>query len=184
MKIKSLLLSLSLLALASCGSSRVAVDPNADVAVEVPCSGLEFMSNSEFFRSNAMGVSDNMQIASEKAMTAARLSLSAAVESTVKTVIDSYLSSYEENTTEESSSRFQALSRQVVEQKLNGVRVICNKTMKSVEGQFKCYVAIELSGADLVNELKAKVGDDSKLRTNFEYQKFQEIFEKEMSAQK
>lgn len=183
MKTKILILSLAVMAFVSCGSSKavVAPTPTDDVEVVVPCSGIEYMTSAEYFRANAMGVSNSLEIAGQKAMSAARSKLAAAIETTVKTVTDNYISSYEENDKEEARGRFQSLSREVVNQKLNGVRVICQKTMKSPDGQYKSYVAIELSGSDIVNAMKSRISDDSKLRTDFEYKKFEETFNKEMA---
>lgn len=157
------------------------VQQSQDVEVFVPCQGQEYSTSAEYFRANAMGLSNSMEIASQKAMTAARSKLAAAIETTVKTVTDQYISSYEENQKEEARGRMQSLTREVVNQKLNGIRVICSKTMQSQDGQYKCYVAIELAGNEITNAMNNKISNDSKLRTDYEYQKFQEIFEQEMN---
>ena len=144
---KVYLLGLATMLMCACGGQKQMVQKTLpeDVEVIVPCSGPEYMTSAEYFRANAMGMSNSMEIASQKAMTAARAKLAAAIQTTVKTVTDNYASSYEVNQQEEARGRFQSLTREVVNQKLNGVRVICQKTMKSPEGQYKCYVAIELA---------------------------------------
>ncbi len=170
-------------AMTSCGSSKEAVTGlEGDVEVIVPCSGPEFLTSAEYFRASAMGFSNSMEIASQKAMSSARAKLASAIEVAVKSVTDNYLSSYEENQKEEARGRFQSLSREVVSQKLTGVRVICQKTMRAPDGQYKCYVAIELAGNEISSAMQDRISDDSKLRTDFEYKKFEEIFNKEMEA--
>lgn len=82
-------------------------------------------------RASAMGISNSQEIASQKAMTAARAKLAAAIQTTVKTVTDNHASSYEAGQQEEAKGRFQSLTREVVNQTLNGVKVICQKMMKS-----------------------------------------------------
>lgn len=181
---KKTFIYLSLVAVAltitSCGGSKDVVVPPQEQAYVVPCSGLEFTTSAEYFRANAMGTSQSLEIANQKAMTAARTKLAAAIETTVKTVTDNYLSSYEENANEEARARFQSLTREVVNQKLSGIRVICQQTTKDATGKFNSYVAVELAGADLIKGIQSAVSDDSKLRTDYEYQKFQQVFEEEM----
>ncbi len=184
MKAKSILFIAALFCMASCGSSKVATvetTTTEDVEVIVPCTGLEYLTSADYFRSNAMGLSNSQEVASQKAMSAARAKLAASIEVTVKTVTDNYISSYEENATEETRSRYQSLSREVINQKLNGVRVICTKTMKDSEGQYKCYVALELAGNEIATAINESVKADSNLRTDFEYQRFLEIYNEEMS---
>lgn len=181
MKKTFIYLSLVVVALAtvSCGGSKEVTTSQEQVIV-VPCSGLEFTTSAEYFRANAVGVSNSLEIASQKAMTTARAKLSASIETTVKTVTDNYLSSYEENASEEARGRFQSLTREVVNQKLTGVRVICQQTTKTTDGKFNSYVAIELAGDELVKGIQSSVENDSKLRTDYEYQKFEKIFDEEM----
>ncbi len=181
MKAKLLLMCAAAMVAVSCGSSKNAM-ATQDVDVDVPCTGAAYSTSSEYFRANAMGMSKNIQMASQKAMTAARSELASAVETTVKTVTDSYYSSYESGQTEELRGRFQTLTREVVSQKLNGVRVICEKTKQSPDGTYKSFVAIELAGVELGKNIADKISDDEKLRTDFEYQKFLEVFDAEMAA--
>lgn len=170
----------------SCGSKKKmteqpSVPAGGDVEVIVPCSGTEFMTNGEYFRANAMGISNSMEIASQKALTAARSKLAAIIETTIKTVTDNYLSSYEMGQQEEAKGRFQSITREVVNQTLNGVRVICQKTMKSPEGQYKTYVAVELSEEGIAKAISNRVSKDDKLRIDFEYEKFKKEFDAEMN---
>ena len=52
--------------------------------------------------------------------------------------------------------------------------------MKSPEGQYKAYVAIELGGIDVVKAMNNKISNDEKLRVDFEYEKFKKVFDEEM----
>ena len=161
----------------ACGGQKQLVQKNQeDIEVIVPCSGPEYMPDAEHF----MGLSNSQEIASQKAMTAARAKLAAAIQTTVKTVTDNYASSYEVGQQEEAKGRFQTLTREVVNQTLNGVKVICQKMMKSPDGQYKAYVAIELGGIDVVKAMNNKISNDDKLRVDFEYEKFKKVFDEEM----
>lgn len=181
-KIYCLFAVLSVAIMCSCSSSKSATkSPAADVEVIVPCSGVEFMTSPEYFRASAMAISNSQEIAGQKAMSAARAKLAASIQTTVKTVTDNYTSSYEINQQEEARGRFQALTREVVDQKLTGIKTICQKVMQSPDGKFKCYVAIELAGESIAQEMNSRVSGDEKLRTDFEYEKFKQAFDQEMA---
>lgn len=184
MKIKTLLFGFIAAALVSCGGSK-AVAPTVAVAdeveISVPCSGIEFTTSTEYFRANASGLSTNMEQSTSKAMLTAQSRLAASINTLIKSVTDSYTSSYEENDNEEFRSRFQNITRGVVNEQLKGTRTICTKTMKTSDGKYRTYLAIELAGADIAKGIAEKVNADSKLRTDFEYSKYEDIFNKEMA---
>lgn len=165
----------------ACGGQKQLVQKNQeDVEVIEPCFGPEYMTDAEHFRASAMGGSSNQELARQKALTAARATLAAAIGTTVKTVTDKYLSSYDVGPQEEAKGRYQSLTREVVNQTLNGVKVICQKMMKSPEGQYKAYIAIELGGSEVVEAMKNRISNDEKLRVDFEYEKFKKVFDEEM----
>ena len=98
----------------------------------------------------------------------------------MKRVTDNYASSYQLGEQEEARSRFQDLARVVVNEKLAGTRVICEKTMKTPEGAYKVYTAVELAGEEIAKSMQNRIQDDEKLRTDFEYEKFKKVFDEEM----
>jgi hypothetical protein len=85
------------------------------------------------------------------------------------------------NNREEVEERYEQLNREVVEQQLTGVRTICEKLMRTEQGTYKTYIALELSAADLVSAYNEKLAKDERLRIDYDYEKFKETFEKEMS---
>ncbi len=181
MKLKNLFSAVAVaIMLTACGTSKKVETPKGETLVVTPCSGTKFMSDSKTFRASAMGTSHSKETAEQKAMTAARAKLAASIETTIKTVTDSYVSSYEVNQQEEVRSKYQSLTREVVNQKVNAVRVICNETTIDKEKMYKVYVAIEMNSEDVVKEINNKISDDEKLRTDYEYEKFKADFAAEM----
>lgn len=154
---------------------------SGDVEVIIPCTGKEYMTDKETFRASGMGYSNDMNIAKSKALQNARAELATSIESTVKRVTDNYASSYQMGEQEEAKGKFQDLSRTVVNKKLNGTVVICEKMMKTPEGAYRAYVAVELGGPEVVEAISNAVKDDDKLRIDYEYEKFKKVFEEEMS---
>ncbi|NCC73565.1 MAG: hypothetical protein EOM06_09215 [Sphingobacteriia bacterium] len=165
----------------SCKSSKKsAAMPAGEEKIEVYCSGPEYFSNGEYFRANDVGESTNQSMAKRKAMSNARLGMAAAIETTVKAVIDNYFNSYTSNKTIEDKERYEGLSREVINQKLNGIRTICEEYTKTAEGNYKCYVAIELAGDEIATGMANRISEDDKLKIDFQYENFKKTFEKEM----
>jgi len=52
--------------------------------------------------------------------------------------------------------------------------------MRTPEGKYKTYMAIELSGDDLVSAYNETLTKDQSLKIDYNYEKFKETFDKEM----
>lgn len=174
-------------AITACKSKKKAAEaaqkapPDGEVEVKVECSGPEFFTDNKVFRANALGESMDQATAKKKAMSNARADLAAAINTRVKAVVDNYVNSREMQNREEVGERYEALAREVVDQQLTGVKTICEKTMRVVStGNFKTYVAIELSAQELLSAYNERLSSDERLRIDYDYEKFKETFEKEM----
>lgn len=156
------------------------VEDQGETLIEVYCAGPEYQSDNEFFRANQVGESVDQATAKKKAQSNSRADLASAIESQMKIVIDNYVNSREMNNTEEAEERFESLSREVVNQKLTGVKTICEKTTKTSDGKYKTYIAIELAGDELMSALNERLSKDAKLKIDYDYEQFKKTFDKEM----
>ena len=154
--------------------------PKGETEVNVPCSGPDFFTTNKFFRANSIGESSDQVTSKKKALTNARNELAQAIQTTVKTVTDNYVNSREMNNKEEVEERFESLNREVVDQTLSGIRTICEKLMKTEQGAYKTYIAIELSADELVSKYNERLSKDERLKIDYDYEKFKETFDKEM----
>ena len=155
--------------------------PEGEVEVIIPCSGPEFFTDDKVFRANSLGESMDQATAKRKALSQARADLAAAINTQVKIVIDNYVNSREMNNREEVAERYESLAREVVDQRLTGIRTICERMMRVTgTGNYKSYVAIELSAQDLLSAYNERLSNDERLRIDYDYEKFKETFEKEM----
>lgn len=177
------------LALTSCGNKTPKKDntplPDDEVEVSIPCSGPEYFSTGDFFRANASGESLDQMTAKKKALANARASLATDISSTMQVVGDNYIKSTELNNKEEVLERFEQNSRTIVDQKLKGVKQICERAVKvKSTGKYKYYVAIELSGAELVDAYNEALSKDESLKVDYNYEKFKQTFDAEMAKYK
>jgi hypothetical protein len=174
--------ALTIMSFTQCSSSKKTAPTVAgETLVETYCSGPEFQSNKDFFRANAISESMDQQVSRQKALTQARALLAQQLEVTLKNVTDAYVNSTSGNNVENLEQRYEGLTREVTNQKLSGTRTICEKTTKTQAGNFKTYVAVELSGEEILGAMKAKLSGDEKLRIDYDYEKFKKTFEEEMS---
>lgn len=179
-------LSLTTCLMAGCGSSKnVVQQPQLmeEVEINIPCSGPEFVTSTDYFRANANGLSTDMSTAKKKAMSNARSELATAINGKVERVLDDYTSSYQSGENDDTKKRFQDLSRTVVNQQLSGIRVICEKTMRTSDGKYRVYVALELAGDEIAKAMGDRIKNDDRLRIDFEYEKFKKVFDEEMKKQ-
>jgi hypothetical protein len=84
------------------------------------------------------------------------------------------------NNNEEIEERFEQLNREIVNQKLLGLKTICEQQVKTSDGTYKTYVAIELSADDLVASYNERLSTDDRLKIDYDYEKFKETFNEEM----
>jgi len=66
--------------------------------------------------------------------------------------------------------KFESLKREVVDQTLQGIRIICEKYVQTKEGNYKTYIAIELSADDLVKQYNSRITADEKLKVDYDYE--------------
>ncbi len=174
----SLLVLVAVAILAGCkGKEKI---PAGEKEVIVPCSGSDYFTTAKAFRANSIGESQDQVTSKKKALTNARNELAQAINTTVKTVTDNYVNSREFNNKEEVEERFESLNREVVNQTLSGIRTLCEKLVKTDQGTYKTYVAIELSAEELVSKYNERLSKDERLKIDYDYEKFKETFEKEM----
>ncbi|MBS1490620.1 MAG: LPP20 family lipoprotein [Bacteroidetes bacterium] len=172
------MVALAAVLIGGCKSKQKA--PDGEKEVVVPCSGPDFFTTNKVFRANSIGESMDQVTSKKKALTNARNELAQAIQTTVKTVTDNYTNSTSMDKKEQLEQKFESLNREIVDQTLRGVRTICEKLMQTKEGNYKTYIAIELSADDLVKEYNNRLSQDDKLKVDYDYEKFKDTFNKEM----
>jgi len=154
--------------------------PSGETEIVVPCSGPDYFTNNKVFRANSIGESMDQVTSKKKALTNARNELAQSIQTTVKTVTDNYTNSTSVDKREQLEQKFESLNREVVDQTLQGIRTICEKLVQTKDGNYKTYIAIELSADDLVKQYNSRITADEKLKVDYDYEKFKDTFNKEM----
>ncbi|HEY8402726.1 MAG TPA: hypothetical protein VIK89_15765 [Cytophagaceae bacterium] len=176
------LITSSLFVFEGCKSKKKAKaePPKGEVQVKLYCSGADYFTTKDYFRANSLGESTDQVAAKKKAMSNAKAELASMVNTTIKGVIDNYLNSREFNNKEELEERFESLTREVINQEISGIKVICEEHTKTQENTYKTYLAIELSADKLASSIKERLANDERLKIDYDYEKFKKTFDEEM----
>jgi hypothetical protein len=155
--------------------------PKGEVLVDNYCAGeKDFMSTKSYFRSSAVGESLDQMVSKKKAMSNVKAELAGLIQTTMKGVTDNYVKSSEANNVEGLEERFEGNTREVINQVLANVRVICEKQTKTQEGNYKTYVCVEVSADDIVKGVGNRLSADKELKIDYDYEKFKKTFDEEM----
>jgi hypothetical protein len=167
-------------AVSSCSTSKKIADD--ELVLTTHCSGGEFQSNSKAFRYTGIGESMDQMTSKKKAMSEARAGLAASINTHVKAVTDNYVKSSNLNNKEELLQNYEGMNREVVNQTLSGVIVICEKVTKSNStGNYKTYVCLELGSNEVLQSVTKRMSTDEQLKVDYNYEKYKKTFEEEMS---
>ena len=175
------------IALSSCKKKKDVVEtpaPTGEVLINEYCSSAEYFSDKKTFRSTATGESMDRETAKKKARSNANAELAKTIKTTMKIVGDNYVNSTEFNNVEEVTETFNEMARTVIDQEINGAIKICDKLTQRADGVFVSYLALELSGGDLLEKYNESLQKDERIRAEYNYEKFKETFEAEMDKLK
>ena len=156
-------------------------ETRGEVRIVEYCSGPEFLTNGEYFRASATGTSPQREIAKKIARQNAEATLARAVEATVEIVAENQATQLGFGTTEEATSKFNELSRTIVNKKLTGAITICQELTMTEDKKYIAYLAIELSGGELANAYVQGLNQEERIRAEYNYDQFKETFEEVMS---
>ncbi len=150
-----------------------------DIIEELPCED-KGRSDKNFFRASAMSTSSDLSLAKEKALLLAKQRLVTLINSNTKSVTDRYVNEREISDAAEFEQKFENMTREVADETINNIVVICEKASITDEGKYHGFVAIEVKKDDVLKGFDRRISNDAKLQLDYDKQKFREIFEEEM----
>ena len=168
------------LMLASCGGSKKTTDDSFGKVINVPCNDDEFHSDAKFFRGTGNGISQDLSTAKNKAKMDANANLSRSINTTLKMVADRYVNERQIGENSEFEQKFVQMTREVVNQQLNNVRVACSQTRQMKDGKYQVFAAHEVAKDEVLNNIKEKISKDQKLQLDYDKMKYEQIFNEEM----
>jgi len=169
-----------LFAVAGCGGTKKLAQVTGAVEVEVPFTGREYRSNTDFFRASQSGRSPDLSTARRIALLNARTQLGTLIESTMKVVSENYTNQADVGDRQDFMNKFEEQARSVVNQTLSDVAIIGERNFRESNGSYTCYIAIEMSKDVLLQGLNNSISRDERLQLEFNQHRFRQIFDEEM----
>ena len=160
---------IGLVLMTSCGSSKSAL-------YEVPCGGLEFRTDNEYFRATMPGVGGTEASAMTASAVAARAELATSITALLTRTTELYTNTSQVGERADTRGKMDDLVRIVVAERLNDSRIICQKGERPTakNPSYKFYTAVELAKDDILKAMQKQM-------TESEYQKFKKVYDEEMS---
>jgi hypothetical protein len=138
------------------------------------CYGDGYATDRYYFRAWMLGESRDPVIARKKAILNAKSELSGNMKAIIKSVFDHYYS------TTTTGSQLDFLTRELINQRLKGVRVICQKTIKTDRNTFVTYVAVELPRAGILSDIDKQIANEGNIARDYKFSEFEQRVEAEM----
>lgn len=180
-----LTLSSVLIATTGCNNNKsITPEQAGEVEILEYCSGDDYKSDKDHFRASATGESMSRETAKKMARSNAESRLARSISATLEVVTDNYVNSTQFNNKEEVTETFNDLARTVVNQQLSGAITACERLTQKTDGNYVSYMAIELSGDELVSRYNERLSQDERIMADYNYERFKETFEAEMAKQR
>ncbi len=148
--------------------------------IVLPFSGKDYRSDEEHFRARNSGHSTDMATAKKIAMTNAKSEIASNIQTTLKKVTDQYTNQRTVGNKLDFENKFEELVREVTNQELTDVRLLDEKLFKESDGTYTHWVAIEIPKKSLLEHIDKSIGNNEKLKLDYDKMKFQQIFDEEM----
>jgi hypothetical protein len=169
-----------------CKSSETSVEKGA-TEISNPFPGKEYRTDKDYFRAIESGESPDRSTAKKIALANARTELAENIQALVNSVQDQYINQISEangqtsvDSKKDYESKFEELTRTVVSQSVNDVRIIGDRVFQEKNGRYIYHIAIEAPRESLVSKLSGRISEDDKLKLEFDKHRFQKIFDEEM----
>jgi hypothetical protein len=175
--------AIALVLAAGCKSKKAVSVAKQEGLIEIttPFDSKEYRSDEENFRSKQSGKSPDLATAKKIAYQNARAEMAANINATVKRVTDQYTNQRTVGNTQEFENKFEELAREVVNLEMSNVKELGQKTFQDPSDKaYIVWIALEANKKGVFDKIDAKISSDSKLKLDYDKQKFQQIFDAEM----
>jgi hypothetical protein len=164
-----------------CKTTEKAKEIPDETVYEFHCSDSDYLQTSDFFRVHKIGESVHQSTSMKNAIQLAQQELAGVIESTLNGAIENYFHTnrilYDE-LLREHTNRIITL---VGEESIHKVNIICEESIKTLNGLFKTYVVLEISVIEIFNELEKQTTASERLHVEVNRSEFKKFVELEMN---
>lgn len=177
-------LALTSIAFVGCKSNNyVPVQPQQDIVFyELPCGDFD-RDTKEFFTGLGTAESVNEQNARDGALEAAKGQVRRKLGGLVKGLSTDYSKFMRGSAAQtDVSSIVEGELATVVERQLNDAMKTCERMGRTAQGTYKSYVAIQISKEELAKNMASALGENEKLRMEYDRERFRKFAEEYMKG--
>lgn len=171
---------LSLSGLSSCKGRYTNIGGERVARVNEPFSQRKYRSNKKFFRAVGSAESSNMNHSKENALFNAKRELASNVNTLFKGVTQRYSGERTIDNKMEFNQGFEDLTREVLNTRLAGVKVLGEQTFKKENNRWLTYVAVEIGMESFYYSLTERIGSRREINQYWDEKRFREIYNEEM----
>jgi hypothetical protein len=162
-------------------SNQTRVGGEQVTRVKEPFSQRKYRSNRKFFRAVGSAESTNLNFAKEQALFNAKKELASNVNTSMKAVTQRYAGERNVGDKMAFSQGFEDLTREVLNTRLAGVKVLGEQVFKKENNRFLAYTAVEIDMAGFYFALTQRIGTRREIKDYWDADRFREIYEEEMN---
>lgn len=160
----------------SCGPSKKVTRSE----IKLPCFGEKYSNFKDYISASGVGESSDMMMSMKKARSNTLEALSSRISTSVQSVVNNYYSSTGTSISEEIVSKYEGITKEVVDTKLNGYEVECESTTQNEQGLYQTFYCFKIAEKDIITSLLNKLKEDDKLKINMDYESFSKEFQKSL----
>lgn len=149
--------------------------------IEEPFDSKKYFSDKKTYRSAGEGRAKDLTVAKRIAETNARQALAAQIQVQIRSVGEQYLQNRNIDSKTETQSKYEDLTRSVVDQTLSGVKIVEAQSFQNKKGVYVHYVAMEMPVDEVQKNMENGISSDEKLKQDFELSRFREIYNEELN---
>jgi hypothetical protein len=165
----------------SCKSTEKVKENQNDSAYKFHCADSNYFQNADYFRIHKIGESVDQPTSMKKAIQMAQEELAESIISKLGAAIETYINEKGLRNDEIMKEQIFALSYPVSDASINKVNIICEESIKTLNGLYKTYIVLEISVKEVLNELQKTISQNRQFQVKINAAEFKRIFQSEMS---
>ncbi len=169
-------------ALTACSSSKKLANATKSEQIQTPLSKAKYKTDKTYYRAVQNGTSPDLSTAKRIALLQAKADLASQIASTLKVVSENYTNQRNVDDLSEFEASFDENVRSTTNQELTQVRIVEEEVYKKKkEASYTVWVCVEVSKEVMAEKIADRIGQDNRLKLQFDKDRFMEVFNAEMA---
>lgn len=151
----AIILATAIIASSACASAKKNKANKGETDITQLCN---FTTDENDFYGNGVAESTDMQMAKDKAITAAR----AQVANALKVSVEQFTKRFRSDVNDELDQKTEDSLQSITVQTMSGCTVVCERVVRAENGKYRAYVSVKLPKQKVIDAAKEVVKKDTK----------------------